>query len=111
MAYDAALAARIRQLLTSTRAVREKPMFGGLAFLVRGNMSVAVSSKSGILVRVDPEGSARLTQRAHVRPMVMRGRPMKGWLRVADDGLRTRRQLAGWVQRGVAYAQSLPAKP
>jgi TfoX/Sxy family transcriptional regulator of competence genes len=85
-------------------------MFGGLGFLVHGNMGVAASHNGGLLVRVDPaEGEALLT-RPHVAPMEMRGRSMSGWIRVAPDGLKTKRQLATWVDRGLAYAQSLPRK-
>ena len=85
-------------------------MFGGLAFLVGGNMSVAASGQGGLLVRVDPEDTAALLTRPHARPFEMRGRAMQGWLRVDAQGVRTKRQLEPWVKRGVAYARSLPAK-
>lgn len=110
MAYDTELADRIRELLSTERGVEEKIMFGGLAFLINGNMSVAVSSKGGLMVRVPPEETARLLDRDHVEPMVMSGRETRGWLRVHVDGLRTKRQLSPWVTRGVEYAKSLPAK-
>ena len=110
MAYDEELANRIRELLGSERGVDEKPMFGGLAFLINGNMSVAVSGKGGLMVRVPPEETAKLLDRDHVSPMVMAGRETRGWLRVAVDGVKTKRQLASWVTRGVGYASSLPAK-
>ena len=110
MAYDEALAERIRELVAGRRGVTEKKMFGGLAFLVGGNMAVAASGQGGILVRVDPEESDRLVARTKARPMVMRGREMQGWLRVAAEDVRTKRQLAPWVERGVAYAKSLPRK-
>jgi TfoX/Sxy family transcriptional regulator of competence genes len=110
MAYDENLANRIRELLAGENGVVEKKMFGGLAFLIGGNMSVAASGQGGLLVRVDPEESDNLADKAHVGPMVMRGREMRGWLRVDDDGVRTKRQLEPWVKRGVAYARSLPPK-
>lgn len=110
MAYDADLADRVRELIASERGVEEKRMFGGLAFLIDGNMSVAVSSKGGIMVRVPPEEAERLLARAHVEPMIMAGRQTRGWLRVHADGLRTKRQLSPWVTRGVSYAKSLPPK-
>ena len=81
-------------------------MFGGLAFLVDGKMSVAVSRLGGLLVRVDAAETARLLKQAHTQPFVMRGREMDGWLRVEDEGLRTKRQLERWVTRGVGVAQS-----
>jgi TfoX/Sxy family transcriptional regulator of competence genes len=110
MAFDAHLADRIRELLSTESGVREKAMFGGLAFLVGGNMAVAASSKGGLMVRVPPEETDALLARPHVTPMVMGGRQTKGWLRVSDDGVRSMRQLRSWVDRGVAYAKSLPAK-
>jgi TfoX/Sxy family transcriptional regulator of competence genes len=110
MAYDEDLANRIRTLLGSERGVEEKRMFGGLAFLINGNMSVAASSKGGLMVRVPPEDTDKLLARAHVSPMVMAGRETRGWLRVDADGLGTKRQLQSWVTRGVGYARSLPPK-
>jgi TfoX/Sxy family transcriptional regulator of competence genes len=111
MAYDEALAARIRELVSGERGVSEKKMFGGLAFLVDGNMSVAASGQGGVLVRVDPDESDALTKKPGVAPMEMRGRSMAGWLRVDADAVRTKQQLAAWVKRGVGYARSLPPKP
>jgi TfoX/Sxy family transcriptional regulator of competence genes len=110
MAYDTDLAERIRELLGTVRGVDEKRMFGGLAFLVNGNMSVAVSREGGILVRVPPEETEKLLARAHVEPMVMAGREARGWIRVDADGVKTKRQLSGWVTRGVEFAQGLPPK-
>jgi TfoX/Sxy family transcriptional regulator of competence genes len=111
VAYDEELADRIRELLAGQRGVREKRMFGGLAFLVHGNMAVSASGQGGLLVRVDPEETDRLVARDDVRRFQMRGRPpMDGWLRVDDPGVRTKRQLEGWVKRGVTYARSLPPK-
>ncbi|MGB9306570.1 MAG: TfoX/Sxy family protein [Mycobacterium sp.] len=110
MAYDEDLANRIRELMGLQRGVEEKPMFGGLTFLINGNMSVAVSGKGGLMVRVPPEETAKLLERDHVSPMVMAGRETRGWLCVAVDGVKTKRQLASWVTRGVGYARGLPAK-
>ena len=110
MAYDEDLADRIRELLATERAVSEKKMFGGLAFLVGGNMAVSASGRGGIMVRVDPAQSDRLVVRTKATRMVMRGREMDGWLRVDAEHVRTKRQLAAWVQRGVDYARSLPPK-
>jgi len=110
MAYDLDLADRVRELLTGVRGVEERPMFGGLAFLIDGNLCVAVSGQGGLLVRVSHQDTDVLSRRKHVRPMVMRGREVRGWLRVDADGVRTGRQLKGWVSRGAGYARSLPAK-
>ena len=110
MAYDEDLANRIRELVGPERGVEEKRMFGGLAFLINGNMSVAVSGQGGLLVRVPPDDTDKLVQRALVSPMVMAGREARGWLRVDAAGVKTKRQLTSWVTRGVAYARSLPPK-
>jgi TfoX/Sxy family transcriptional regulator of competence genes len=110
MAYDEDLANRIRELIAGESDVTEMRMFGGLAFLVGGNMSVAASGQGGLMVRVDPDETEALVSRPDVRAFEMRGRPMQGWLRVDAEGLRTKRQLEPWVRRGVAYARSLPAK-
>jgi hypothetical protein len=110
VAYDEDLANRIRELIGAEPDVTEKKMFGGLAFLIGGNMSVSASGQGGLMVRVAPEDTDALLKKPHTAPMVMRGRPMEGWLRVADEGVRTKRQLEPWVKRGVAYARSLPPK-
>ncbi len=110
MAYDEDLANRIRELIAADPEVTEKKMFGGLAFLVGGNMSLAASGQGGLMVRVDPQETDALLTKAHARPFEMRGRELQGWLRVDAEGLRTRRQLDPWVRRGVAYARSLPPK-
>jgi TfoX/Sxy family transcriptional regulator of competence genes len=110
MAYDEALAHRIRYLAAGMPKLTEKKMFGGLAFLVGGNMAIAASGQGGILVRVDPEESSALVAKTPAEVMVMRGRPMEGWLRVAAEDVRTKQSLASWVKRGTGYAASLPAK-
>ncbi|MGW2793026.1 TfoX/Sxy family protein [Streptomyces sp. NPDC001251] len=110
MAYDEDLAERIRECMAAETGVSERLMFGGLAFLLRGNMCLAVSRQGGILVRVDPAAADELVAAAKAEVAVMGGRPMRGWLRVAPEDLRTKRRLAPWVRRGVDYARSLPAK-
>ena len=110
MAYDEDLANRIRELIAAEPGVTEQKMFGGLAFLIRGHMSVAASGQGGLLVHVDPEETDALLAKPHARPFEMRGREMQGWLRVDAEGLQTKRQLEPWVKRGVAYARSLPPK-
>ena len=110
MAYDEELAARIRALIGDEPGVTEKKMFGGLAFLVGGNMAVAASGQGGLLVRVDPAESDELVASTGARPMEMRGREMAGWLRVAAADVQSDSELADWVGRGTAYARSLPPK-
>ena len=107
MAYDEALADRIRELVAGEPNLTEQRMFGGLAFLVGGHMAVAASGQGGLLVRADPASSRRLVARSNALPMEMKGREMAGWLRVDSVDVRTRRQLAKWVTVGVAYARSL----
>ena len=110
MAYDEDLANRIRELIAAEGGVTETKMFGGLAFLIGGNMAVAASGRGGLMVRVAPEETDQLVAKPHASPMVMRGREMQGWLRVDEGGVRTKRQLEPWVKRGVTYARSLPPK-
>ena len=110
MAYDEDLADRIRELLAPEPGVEEKRMFGGLSFLFDGNMAVAASGQGGLLVRVSPDDSESLLEGVHVEPMVMRGREMKGWLRVDARAVATDDELRDWVERGVAYARSLGPK-
>jgi TfoX/Sxy family transcriptional regulator of competence genes len=110
MAYDEELADRIRALVAAEADLSEKRMFGGLAFLVGGNMAVAASGQGGLLVRVDPAESDALLETTGAQVMEMRGRTMKGWLRVDSEHVSTDPELAKWVDRGAAYARSLPAK-
>jgi TfoX/Sxy family transcriptional regulator of competence genes len=110
VAYDEELADRIRRLLVGEPHVSERKMFGGLAFLIGGNMAVAASGEGGILVRVDPQQSDDLVAMSSARPMEMRGRTMQGWLRVDSEDVRAPDELARWVELGAAYARSLPAK-
>lgn len=108
MAYDQNLADRIRELVAGEDNLVQQKMFGGLAFLINGHMAVAASGEGGLLVHVDPAGADAWIDDEQATPMVMRGREMRGWLRVVADvdgpGLQQ------WVSRGVAYARSLPPK-
>ncbi len=110
MAYDEDLANRIRELIAGEGEVTERKMFGGLAFLIGGNMSVSASGQGGLLLRCDPDETEALVKKPHAAPFEMRGRVMDGWLRVAPEGVATKRELEPWVRRGVAYARSLPPK-
>ena len=110
MAYDEELAARIRQLVSGESGVTEKRMFGGLAFLVAGNMAIAASGQGGALVRCDPDDADALVATTEAETMVMRGRELRGWLRIPSEQLRTKRELAKWVDTGMTYARTLPAK-
>jgi TfoX/Sxy family transcriptional regulator of competence genes len=110
MAYDEDLANRIRELVGTEENLTEQRMFGGLAFLIGGNMSVSVSGQGGLLLRCDPADTAALLAKPHAEPFVMREREMEGWLRVDAEGVRTKRELERWVARGVSYARTLPPK-
>jgi TfoX/Sxy family transcriptional regulator of competence genes len=110
MAYDEELARRIRDLVAGEHGLTEKKMFGGLAFLIDGNMAVAASGQGGLMVRVDPEESDALVADSQARLVEMRGRTMNGWLRVDTEHLQTTADLAAWVGRGTSFARSLPAK-
>ena len=110
MAYDEDLANRVRELIAGEDGVSEKGMFGGLAFLIGGHMAVSASGQGGLLLRCDPAATDALAAKPHASRAVMRGREMDGWLRIAAEGVGTKRQLERWVARGVAYARSLPPK-
>jgi hypothetical protein len=110
VAYDEDLANRIRELLATEAGVIEQRMFGGLAFLIGGYMSVTVSGRGGLLARCDPEQTEALRAKPRAGPFQMRGRTMDGWLRIDPEGVRTKRQLEPWVTRAVSYARSLPPK-
>jgi TfoX/Sxy family transcriptional regulator of competence genes len=110
VAYDEDLADRIREIVHDEPGLTEKRMFGGLAFLINGNMAVSASGQGGMLLRVDPADTATLVERPEASRFVMRGREMDGWLHVDPTSLTTKRQLTSWVARGVRYARSLPAK-
>ncbi len=110
MAYDEDLADRLRALVAGEAGLTEKKMFGGLAFLIGGNMAVAASGQGGLLVRVDPASSDALVAETNARPMEMRGRELRGWLRLDTKDVKGKRDLARWVELGTTYARSLPAK-
>jgi TfoX/Sxy family transcriptional regulator of competence genes len=107
MAYDEDLADRLRTCLSGTAGVVEKPMFGGLGFMVSGSLAVSASSQGGLLLRADPLHADAYLAEPGVEPFVMRGRPMDGWLRVDAAAVETDEALARWVAVGVARAQSL----
>ena len=110
MAYDEDLANLLRELLSSEDGLSEQAMFGGLGFLVNGNMAIAASGQGGLLVRCDPAATDDLVSRPHAGRFEMRGRAMDGWLRVAPEGARSKRQVEPWVRVGTGYARSLPPK-
>jgi hypothetical protein len=110
MAYDEDLADRIRELVAGEEGLAEQRMFGGLAFLIGGNMAVGVSGQGGLMVRVAPGDPDALLEEPYARPFEMRGRAMRGWLRVDAEGVEHGSGLEPWVRRGVAYARSLPPK-
>jgi len=111
MAYDEELAERIRSLVQDEPGVAEKKMFGGLAFLINGNMAVAASGQGGMMLRVDPGRTEALLDEPLVQRVVMRGREMDGWLRIDPAAVATDEAFGSWVRRGLDYARSLPAKP
>ncbi len=110
MAYDEDLANRIREIVGAEPDLAEKKMFGGLAFLIGGHMSVSVSGRGGLLLRCDPAETESLRAKPHAGRFEMRGKEMDGWLRVEPEGVASKRQLERWVARGVDYARSLPPK-
>jgi TfoX/Sxy family transcriptional regulator of competence genes len=110
MAYDEDLANGIRELMADEPGVTEMRMFGGLAFLIGGNMAVAASGQGGLMVRVNPEETEALLAEPGAQRFEMRGRAMDGWLRVDAERVGTQAELEPWVRRGVAYARSLPPK-
>ena len=110
MAYDEDLADRIRELVRDEAGVTEKKMFGGLAFLIGGNLAVAASGSGGLMIRVDPALSNSLVTETSARLVEMRGRQMSGWLRIGAEGALVGSELARWVELGTSYARSLPAK-
>ncbi|HEX3221819.1 MAG TPA: TfoX/Sxy family protein [Nocardioides sp.] len=109
MAYDEALATRIREHIGGAPVV-EKKMFGGLAFLLGGHLAVAASGQGGLMVRVDPADTDALVREPGATRMEMRGRSMDGWLRVSSNAVAAEESLGRWVERGLAFAGSLPPK-
>ena len=110
MPYDRELAHRVRELVAHESGLTEMAMFGGLAFMLDGHMAVGVSSGGELMVRVGREHDERALSRPHARIFDLGGRPMRGWLLIAAPGVRTRRQLEVWVERGVRFARTLPPK-
>ena len=110
MAYDEDLAFRVREVIAGERGVTEKRMFGGLAFLINGNMAVSASGQGGLLLRVDPAQGEALLKEPCARPFEMRGREMSGWLRVDTAKISDDEEFRRWVSHGVSYARSLPPK-
>ena len=109
MAYDERLAERVREVLGPKRNLREQKMFGGLCFMLQGNMCCGIMGDE-LMVRVGPDAHEESLARPHARPMDFTGRPLRGMVYVATPGLRTKRSLSQWVERGAAFASSLPAK-
>ncbi|HEX3510660.1 MAG TPA: TfoX/Sxy family protein [Solirubrobacteraceae bacterium] len=110
MAYDEDVANRVRELVALEDGLDERRMFGGLAFLIDGNLALAVSQRDALLVRVGPDGAADALSRPHTEQAVMGGRVMRGWVYVSFEGVRTKRELAPWARRAIAFARSLPPK-
>lgn len=110
MAYDEDLAYRVRDLLEPEPGLREKKMFGGLAFLINGHLAVTVSRLGGLMLRVDPAQTEALLREKHAQPFEMRGRLMDGWIRVEAAGVAKDADLERWATLGVGYAKSLPPK-
>ena len=110
MAYDEQLADRVRDLLVAREGVTEKKMFGGIAFMIGGNMAVGVSGQGGLMLRLEPEEIDKALAEPHVRPFEMKGKPAKGWLRVDAEGVESDEELAGWVDAGADFAATLPPK-
>ncbi|HEY1778810.1 MAG TPA: TfoX/Sxy family protein [Solirubrobacteraceae bacterium] len=110
MAYDGDLANRLRELLAQEEAITERKMFGGLAFLLGGHMSVSASGRGGLLARIDPAETDAALALPHTTLMHVGARAMEGWIRVAPEGIATKRELAKWVKRSLAYVRKLPPK-
>ena len=110
MAYDEDLANRLREALADEVAITEKKMFGGLAFLWNGHMTVSASGQGGLLARIDPAETDAALKRPHAALMSMGGRTMEGWIRVDPEGIATKRELQAWVERSLGYVRTLPPK-
>jgi TfoX/Sxy family transcriptional regulator of competence genes len=110
MAYDEKLADSLREQLAGEEGVSEKAMFGGLAFLLHGNMAVTASSRGGLMVRVGADACEEALARPHTKQIEMRGRPMTGWIHVAAEGVKTQREIGAWVRRGVRFTRTLAPK-
>jgi len=109
MTYSESLALRIRQALAGRRGITEKKMFGGVGFLLHGNMCVGIWHSS-LIARLGPDEGAAALEEPHVAPFDITGRPMKGWIMVEPDGIDTDDQLAGWIRRSIDFVSTLPKK-
>jgi TfoX/Sxy family transcriptional regulator of competence genes len=109
MSYNQSLAQRIRDELSQIPGLQEKKMFGGVAFLVQGNLACGVNGEE-LIVRVGPKRHAEALSQPHTRPFDMTGRPMSGWIMVAPQGYEAESDLRDWVRQGVEFARTLPAK-
>ena len=109
MAFDEQLAERVRKAVKGQAGLVEKKMFGGIAFLIDGNMSVGIHGDE-LIVRIDPDETGAALKEPGVRPFDISGRPMKGWLLVGGNGIEGSKSLGKWIRRGVDYAASLPKK-
>ncbi len=110
MPYDAELANRLREELAGEGGISEKAMFGGRAFLLHGNLVVSAFSRGGLMVRVGPAAADDALAKPHTEQIRMRGREMTGWIHVAEEGLRGKRQVAAWTRRALEFARTLPTK-
>jgi hypothetical protein len=110
MVYDVALADRVRAVVQAEPGLSERRMFGGLAFLIQGNMAVSASGQGGLLLRVDPAHTESLVSAPHVDRFQMRGRELDGWLQVDAEAVESEEDLRAWVRHGVTYARSLRPK-
>ena len=109
MSYDAELEIRVQKMLKGTRGLEQKKMFGGVGFMIGGNMACGIL-KDDLIVRVDPARHEAMLKRPHVKPFDTMGRPMAGWILVAPAGCTTERSLEAWVKMGATFARSLPPK-
>jgi len=110
MAFDETLAGRVRAMLEGQRGIAEKRMFGGLAFLLDGNMCCGIVGKD-LMLRLGDEGAAEALREPHVRPMDFTGKALKSMVYVAADGIRDRASLGRWIGRAIVFAGTLPARP
>ena len=110
MAYDEELAERVRAEMAGEKGLTEQKMFGGIGFMVGGNMAVGVSGQGGLMIRCDPDATEALMEERGAQPFEMRNKEMKGWLRVEADAVEDDDALRTGVARGTSYARSLPPK-
>lgn len=109
MAYNLTLAQRIREMVYGQKDASERKMFGGICFMIGGNMVCGVVGDE-LMSRINPESHAAALEKPHVKPMEFTGRSMKGYLFIEPEGIRTKKELAYWVNQGIRIAQSIPPK-